>query len=204
MSKSNAARDLGDIADDIRTIERRSVFEIGGLLVEAKALCEYGEWGNWLEKEFSWSDSTANNYVSAFHLKTKFPTVGNLKIPSRTLYDLAADIDDDALPSIIDALEEVSKTTQISVQAADDVINLARLRVAYGRFFPDATLLALDALPNSKWKEQAAANLKKDRPSTNEEAERIVHGTIEHTSRHSATCRCLPGSTARCSPCWKM
>jgi hypothetical protein len=173
IAATNMKRDLAAIAGDIHALERRNVFEIGGLLIEAKSACEHGAWMQWLEDEFSWSDSTANNYVSAFHLKTKFPTVGNLKIPSRTLYDLADDLDDADLPTLIEALEEASKAKSISVDDAQRVIHLTQLRIEYGNY-PQATLFALDLLPGDEWAAQAAASLKTARPETDEEADKIV------------------------------
>ena len=73
---TNAKRNLNVIAKDIHTLERRNVFAIGALLIEAKDACEHGEWMDWLDTEFDWSESTAANYMNAFRLKAKFPVVG--------------------------------------------------------------------------------------------------------------------------------
>ena len=62
---TNAKRNLHIIASDIHSLERRNVFDVGALLIEAKDACEHGEWMDWLEAEFDWSDSTANNYMNA-------------------------------------------------------------------------------------------------------------------------------------------
>jgi hypothetical protein len=178
--KSNTKRELADIAGDIHALERRSAFDIGKLLIEARDACDHGEWGNWLDREFDWSDDTADNYMAAARLADKFRTVRNLKVPQRIIYDLGADIDDTDLPAIIEALAEASKSKSISVTRAEEVINLTRLRVEHGDY-PEATLLAIDDLANTEWAAQAAANLKKARPATNEEAERIVD---EHHRAH--------------------
>jgi hypothetical protein len=174
--KSNTKRDLAVIASDIHALERLRAFDIGKLLIEARDACEHGEWGDWLDREFDWSHDTADNYMAAARLEGKFRTVRNLKVPMRTIYDLGLDDDIDAadMPAIIDALAKASKSKSINASRAEEVINLARLRIAYGDY-PVATLLALDDLNNSEWTGQAAESLKKAAPTTDEEAERIVH-----------------------------
>jgi hypothetical protein len=172
--KSNAKRDLADIAGDIHALERRSVFDIGKLLIEARDACDHGDWGDWLDQEFDWSHDTAARYMAASRLADKFRTVRNLKVPKRIIYDLGDDIDAADLPAIIGELAKASKSKSINGPRAEEVINLARLRIAYGDY-PEATLLALDDLNNSEWTGQAAESLKKAAPTTNEEAERIVH-----------------------------
>jgi len=172
--KSNTKRDLADIAGDIHSLERRSVFDIGKLLIEAHDACTHGEWGDWLDREFDWSDDTAARYMDATRLADRFRTVRNLKVPKRIIYDLGDDIEAADLPAIIEALAEASKSKSISVTRAEEVINLTRLRIEHGDY-PPATLFAIDDLANTEWAAQAAANLKKARPETDEQAERIVH-----------------------------
>jgi hypothetical protein len=173
VAATNSKRDLAAIAGDIHTLERRNVFEIGKLLIEAHDACEHGEWGNWLDREFDWSDDTAGRYMAASRLADKFRTVRNLKIPARTLYDLADDLEDADLPAIIEALGRTSKAKALSVARAEEVIDLTRLRLAYGNY-PTATLHALDDLNGDEWAKQASEKLKEVRPETDEEAERIV------------------------------
>jgi Protein of unknown function (DUF3102) len=176
--KSNTKRDLAVIASDIHALERLRVFDIGKLLIEARDACEHGEWGDWLDREFDWSHNTADNYMAAARLEGKFRTVRNLKVPMRTIYDLGLDDDIDAadMPAIIDALAKASKSKSINASRAEEVINLTLLRIEHGDY-PAATLVALSDLNNSEWTRQAAENLKKARPTTNEEAERIVHAS---------------------------
>lgn len=45
---------------------KRSCFEIGKRLEEAKALVNHGEWGAWLEDNFEYSESTANNLMRIY------------------------------------------------------------------------------------------------------------------------------------------
>ena len=48
------------------TYAKRSCFEIGKRLEEAKAAVPYGEWGEWLEKNVSYSVSTANDLMRIY------------------------------------------------------------------------------------------------------------------------------------------
>ena len=45
---------------------KRSCFEIGKRLVEAKELVPFGEWGEWLESNFEYSESTAGNLMRIY------------------------------------------------------------------------------------------------------------------------------------------
>ena len=48
------------------TYAKRSCFEIGKRLEEAKALVPHGEWGAWLESNFEYSESTAGNLMRIY------------------------------------------------------------------------------------------------------------------------------------------
>lgn len=61
------------IAAEINTIKRTTAqyillqsIEIGKLLVEAKNAVPHGEWGGWLEENFEYSTSTANNLMRIY------------------------------------------------------------------------------------------------------------------------------------------
>jgi hypothetical protein len=174
----NSKRTLDVIAGNIHALERRSAFDIGKLLIEAKETCEYGDWSHWLEEEFDWSPDTADNYMAAARLEARFRTVRNLKAPMRVIYDLADDLDDPDLPTIIEALVKANKSAskRLSVAAAENVIELARLRARHGDY-PEATLHALDTLdlvPEAAWAKAATEKLKELRPTTEEEADRLI------------------------------
>lgn len=84
------------IAAEINNIKKQTMkmllynsIEIGRCLVEAKACVPHGEWGNWLENNVDYSQSTANNlmriyeeYGSAqpalFSLNAKSQALGNM------------------------------------------------------------------------------------------------------------------------------
>ncbi len=67
------ARTLAQVTEEIRYLDNQAkrlvlghAIEIGRRLEEAKALVPYGEWGNYIEKELSYSQSTANNFMRIF------------------------------------------------------------------------------------------------------------------------------------------
>jgi hypothetical protein len=64
----NVKRSLNEIADAIRSRAESlaDIIAIGGNLLEAKRqLTKHGEWLPWLEREFNFSERTAQNYIKA-------------------------------------------------------------------------------------------------------------------------------------------
>lgn len=66
-------RSASTIAAEIRSLDAQGkficltyIFEIGKRLVEAKALVEHGEWGQYLETEVAYSQDTANKYMRVY------------------------------------------------------------------------------------------------------------------------------------------
>ena len=80
MNNTEIVRSPAIIADEINAIKtetsgilnaaysyaRRSCFEIGKRLEEAKAMIPHGEWGAWLETNFEYSESTAGNLMRIY------------------------------------------------------------------------------------------------------------------------------------------
>ncbi len=54
------------ILDAAISYAKRSCFEIGKRLVEAKEIVAFGEWGAWLESNFEYSESTAGNLMRIY------------------------------------------------------------------------------------------------------------------------------------------
>lgn len=57
---------LDERANRIRKLQadvQRGIIEIGQELIAAKAAVGHGNWSAWLEKEFSWTQRTANNFM---------------------------------------------------------------------------------------------------------------------------------------------
>lgn len=92
------SRDIREITAEIRTIQdsvRRTALsgaiEIGRRLTEAKELLQHGEWGDWLKREFKFSQSTASRLMqlfreygadqgSLFGAETKYATLQNISV----------------------------------------------------------------------------------------------------------------------------
>lgn len=72
-TQSNTCRSPQEIAAEINAIRRRAArqlledsVEVGRLLVEAKSTVGHGEWGGWLEENFQYSSTEANNLMRLF------------------------------------------------------------------------------------------------------------------------------------------
>ena len=76
MQTVNAAtpqREIGVVTREVQELKRQAqtmaltyAIEIGRRLAEAKAILPHGAWGEWLEKEVEFSQSTAGNYMKLF------------------------------------------------------------------------------------------------------------------------------------------
>ena len=71
--QSNTCRSPQEIAAEINAIRRRAArqlledsVEVGRLLVEAKSAVGHGEWGGWLEENFQYSSTEANNLMRLY------------------------------------------------------------------------------------------------------------------------------------------
>lgn len=73
MSNIITARDIEMVTSDIKYAQRQgarqllsNMIEIGRLLVEAKSMVPYGEWGKYLQEELDYRQSTANNLMKLY------------------------------------------------------------------------------------------------------------------------------------------
>ena len=64
VSRTAADPELDEYAAAIHAIGKRSAFEIGKILSAAKARARPGRWLPWLEREFGWTDKTAENFMN--------------------------------------------------------------------------------------------------------------------------------------------
>jgi hypothetical protein len=83
---------LNEHATEIRKLYKRTahdIHEIGRRLTEAKKLLGHGNWLNWLDAEFGWTDRTALNFMRVYELPLKSETVSDLDISVTALYRLA-------------------------------------------------------------------------------------------------------------------
>ena len=101
---------LAEKAAAIRELSRRTrenIIEIGRHLVEVRDQVDHGEWLDWIEAEFSWSDQTARNFIRVYELSRdpKFKTVLDLDLPLRVLYQVAAPKAEAARQEIAEQIE---------------------------------------------------------------------------------------------------
>jgi hypothetical protein len=123
-------RSLDAIANEILKHERNavaSVIAIGGLLVEAAAQCEHGEYMEWLTKHFAWSHQSSLRYRRLFQLTQNQHSVDfeALNISLSALY-FAADVSQSVLPQKNEALAaiiEAATKQRVSRAVAGDIFN---------------------------------------------------------------------------------
>jgi hypothetical protein len=180
-TKQTNVRSLCTIADDIHKLERKSITDIGDLLLEAKAQCEHGQWLDWLGDEFDWSVDTAERYMKVAKLSSKFRTLRNLKLAVTTLYELADHDNEEELPSIVSELSKHASKKKLPPRDAERVIKVGIGRHRFGDH-PDAALVRLAEL--NEWGspshsgivyEKAATALQERNPETDEAANSIVN-----------------------------
>jgi hypothetical protein len=95
--------ELDQIADKIRSKAETiaDIVEIGRLLIEAKGQLDHGDWLPWLEREFDFSERTAQNYISAYDFSLKYETVADLKLTPTALYSLAQQEDQEVIAAVL-------------------------------------------------------------------------------------------------------
>lgn len=126
MSTNAAPRDLLVIANEIRarTETIADVIEIGGLLLEAQDQLEHGDWLPWLEREFDFSERTAQNYMAVHRFAAKYETVADLKLTCSALYSLATR--DDCEPDEIQAVLAAAAKERVSRSDVREIVTEAR------------------------------------------------------------------------------
>ena len=114
------------IFDYIKALGKRvvaDVIEIGARLSECKVLAGHGNWLPWLNREFGWSEDTAERYMRVSDLD-KFRTVRNLDLPIKSLYLLTA-------PST----PEIAREAVLDLAANGETLTYAQVKdmIASGR-----------------------------------------------------------------------
>jgi hypothetical protein len=177
MTKRNTTRSLAVIAEDLNKLDRKTVFDSGDLLLEAKAQCEPGGWLDWLETEVEYSEDTAEKHMKVSKLASgRFRNLRNLRLGKTTLYALAYHKPEDDLPAIIKELTKRATSARLRADDAERVINIVIGRRRFGDH-PDATLVRLVRLDGrhlSHWYEKACTALQEQEPESDEDADAIV------------------------------
>lgn len=74
--------ELATIRDRIRDRNKGYQIETGRDLIRAKAIVPHGRFKQWLDENFSWSESTAHNYMNAAVLADECPELASLSASS--------------------------------------------------------------------------------------------------------------------------
>jgi hypothetical protein len=183
-SRRKNVRDLDTIADDIHKLERANIFDVGDLLIEAKAQCAHGQWLEWIWSNFEYAESTAQRYMSAATLAGKCRMVRDLKIGASTIYALTGE-DEADLPAIVKELAKHANKARLAPRDAERVIKIGIGRQRFGDH-PDATLLALLELSDivgEPWHEKVVAALQEIQPDADEAALAIINEVV---AKHEA------------------
>jgi len=107
--------------------ETTDILAIGGLLAEAREKLPHGAWLPWLNKEFSMSKRSAQNYVKAVDYVTKYATVAHLNLSPSALFLISRY----EQPEIADAVIKAAKERHLGRDEEKAIINktLAELNV---------------------------------------------------------------------------
>ena len=116
---------LMELADEIRVLSkqtRESVIAIGEKLFEAKKIVGHGNFLPWIEKEFGWSEDTAQRFMRLADDKNR--NLRNLDVPLSALYLLTAPY---TSTEAIDAVtERVESGEKVSVEDVKEEIAAAK------------------------------------------------------------------------------
>lgn len=111
-------------ADNIRSVMKQTawhIVEVGQWLTEVKERLPHGAWLPWLQVEFGWTRTTANNYMNTY---AKLQNFCNLQIEPSAMYLLAAP---KCPPEAFDNLIERAQNGEIVThKAAKETISKAK------------------------------------------------------------------------------
>ena len=92
--QTSQATVLAEIAAAIRELTKHvigDVIEIGRRLSDCRKLLGYGNWLSWLDREFSWSERSARNFINCYEFAQSISAnFADLGIDVSSLYLLAA------------------------------------------------------------------------------------------------------------------
>lgn len=143
MSEAVSTRTLEQVTQEIRYLDSQAkrlvlghAIEIGRRLTEAKALVPYGGWGEYIEKELEYSQSTAQNFMrifdeygaaqqSLFGPVAESQTLGNLSY-TKALKLLAVPREErEEFAREVDAEHISSRELQAAIRARDEALKRA-------------------------------------------------------------------------------
>lgn len=109
--------------EEIKVLVRRSaqdIIDIGGKLIEVKARLRHGNFGDWLDAEFGWTDKTAQRFMWVAD-KFKNDKLSNLNFGASALYLLAAPSTPE--PARLEAIERAQSGEVITHRTAQNIVS---------------------------------------------------------------------------------
>jgi len=146
---------------EIKGLFRQSIeniLRIGQGLLQVKERLPHGQWLDWLEAEFGWTDRTALNYMHAAE-QFKLETVSDLNMAARALYLLASPSTPEEARE--EALERAQAGERITVTAARNL----RDKYVPPKPAPNAAPPALGSPPVLEPQPSASAPAAQEQPS---------------------------------------
>ena len=131
---ATADEQLAQRAEAIKALAKRTIadaIEIGHHLIEAKKLCGHGNWLPWLNREFGWSEDTAERFIRVHDFVAGLSdsaTVRNLvlTLPVSSVYLLAAPSTPE--PAKTEIIERAAIGAPIAVAEVKRVVDTAKGR----------------------------------------------------------------------------
>ncbi len=121
MTPLQALEILNKHADAIRAYAQRSVqdvIEIGRRLAEAKKMLGHGNFLPWIEREFAWSEDTAERLIAIYALQRQIPHVAELALPLAALAALGrSTTPPEAIEAVVEKVHAGEKLTVSEVKA---------------------------------------------------------------------------------------
>lgn len=118
---NDTAQFLNQQASAIKVLVKQSIeniIEVGKRLNEVKGLLAHGQWMDWLDAEFGWTERTALNYMRVAQ-EFKIENISNLQIANTALYVLAQPSTPDEARE--EAISRAQAGERITVSSARDL-----------------------------------------------------------------------------------
>jgi hypothetical protein len=172
------------LADEIRALARSTVdnfIKIGRILRRAEEKLPYGAFGEWLQKEFAWSDRTARRLMAiADAFGSSLDTVSKLQIDLTAFHVLAAPT---APPEARDeAVERAKEGEHITPSVARGIVARHRggisPRSRGGRRRVVVDEPAEGPIPSIDWQRDAVGTIAHLMVSTDREKAQLLHDAL--------------------------
>jgi hypothetical protein len=122
---------LAEHAAEIRRLGKRvvaDIIEIGRRLTKCKRICGHGNFLPWLDREFGWSEDTAERFIQVAALSNQIPQVAEFILPISGLYLLAApSTPDEARTEIVERAEAGEPVSVAKIKRVIDTVKAAKV-----------------------------------------------------------------------------